>query len=73
MLFYIRCPSCARVLSMRLDEYQEEKDQIMNNPKLNKKQKEIKAAALLTKYGITNICCRIRIIGLIPYHEIVVT
>ena len=73
MLFYVRCPTCARVLSARLDEYQEEKDEIMSNPKLSKKEKEKRGAALLDKYGITNLCCRIRIIGLIPYHEIVVT
>ena len=73
MLNYIRCPSCGKTISYNLDKYQNELSIIRNNPKLTTKEKEIPAAALLNKYGLKRICCRIRIMGLIPYHEIVIT
>lgn len=71
MLFYIRCPSCGRVISKNLDKYNADLDSIRDNPKLGKKEKEQLAAKLLDQYGFTSICCRIRILGLIPYHKII--
>ncbi|UFX99823.1 RNA polymerases subunit N [Megavirus baoshan] len=71
MLIYIKCPTCSRQLSKNLDKYLEELKNIRNNPKYGKKEKEDLGAKLLTKYGYNLICCRIRIMGLIPYHEII--
>ena len=73
MLFYIRCPSCSRMLSYNLDKYYDDIKNILNDPKKNKSQKDKLGSELLIKYGYKNICCRIRIMGLIPYHEIIVT
>jgi DNA-directed RNA polymerase subunit N (RpoN/RPB10) len=73
MLFYIKCPSCSRIIGKNLDKYSIELEAIQNDPILDKKEKEIKASELLDKYGYTEICCRIRIMGLIPYHKIIVT
>jgi len=73
MLFYIRCPSCSRVISFNLDKYYEDIKAILDDPKKSKKQKEDMAAQLLDKYGCVHPCCRIRIMGLIPYHEIIIT
>ena len=72
MLFYVRCPSCSRVIADRVMEWYIGTDKIRNDPQLNKKEKDEKTAELarsLTKH----ICCRMRIMGLIPYHEIVNT
>ncbi|AGC02003.1 DNA-directed RNA polymerase subunit N [Acanthamoeba polyphaga moumouvirus] len=71
MLIYIRCPTCSRVISKNLDSYLEDLENIRNNPKYNKKDKERLGSELLVKYGFTEICCRIRIMGLIPYHKII--
>lgn len=71
MLFYIRCPTCGRVISTNLDKYQAEIDALINNPRKTKKEKDIEGSKLLDKYGFKHICCRIRIMGLIPYHRIV--
>lgn len=71
MLFYIRCPSCGRVISYELDKYYEDLENIANDPKKTSKEKEQLGAQLLVKYGYNNICCRIRIMGLIPYHKII--
>lgn len=71
MLFYIRCPTCSRVISSNLDQYHEDVKAILNDPKKTKKQKEKDYASLLDKYHFKSICCRIRIMGLIPYHEII--
>ena len=63
MLFYLKCPSCSRLLSVDLDLYYQDLENIQNDPTLNRKQKELLAAKLLDKYGYRYICCRIRIMG----------
>ena len=73
MLFYPRCPTCGRVISANLDKYCEDLDQVRSDPNLTKSQREEAAAALLDKYGYRHLCCRERIMGLEPYHEIVET
>lgn len=73
MLFYIRCPSCSRIISYSLDKYHEDLGQILNDNTLSSQERDQKRANLLDKYNIRNICCRIRIMGLIPYHEIILT
>lgn len=73
MLFYIRCPTCGRVISYNLDKYHDDLEAIQQDPRKTKVQKEKMAAQLLDKYGFKSICCRIRIMGLIPYHKIIVT
>lgn len=72
MLFYVRCPSCGEVISYDFDKYTEDVEAIALDPKLKPMEKELARAKLLDKYGITNLCCRIRLIGLIPYHKIIV-
>lgn len=69
MLFYIRCPSCGTVIAENIKEFYAECNVILSNPNLTPKQKEI-AKSKLIKH--TNICCRSRLLGLIPYHEIVI-
>jgi len=73
MLFYIKCPTCSRIISFELSLYEKDLEAIINDPKKSKIQKETECSQLLDKYGYRSICCRIRIMGLIPYHKIVVT
>lgn len=73
MLFYIKCPSCSRIISKNFDKYQDDLDNIRNDPKKTSQQKDAEGALLLDKYGYKNICCRIRIMGCIPYHKIIVS
>lgn len=71
MLFYIKCPSCSRILSYDLDKYHEDMEALLEDPGKTKKQKEEMGAALINKYGFEKYCCRSRILGLIPYHKII--
>lgn len=73
MLFYIKCPSCSRIISYDLDKYHDDLENITNDPKKPKQEKDKLGAELLDKYGFSKnrICCRIRIMGLIPYHKII--
>lgn len=71
MLFYIRCPTCSRVISQDLDKYYEDLENIVNDPKKSMPEKNKLGSQLLIKYGYKHICCRIRIMGLIPYHKII--
>ncbi|XWV26167.1 RNA polymerase subunit N [Tupanvirus soda lake] len=73
MLFYVKCPSCSRIISYDLDKYHDDLENILNDPKKTKRQKDELGSKLLEKYGYKQICCRIRIMGLIPYHKIIVT
>lgn len=73
MLFYIKCPSCSRIISNNLDGFDKETKMIEENPIMTKREKEVAFTKLLKKYGFEEICCVIRIMGKIPYHEIVVT
>lgn len=73
MLFYIKCPSCSRIISTNLDKYHDDLNNIINDPNKKKSQKNDAASKLLDKYNYKHICCRIRIMGLIPYHNIIVT
>ena len=73
MLFYIKCPSCSRVISFNLDKYSQELEALNDDPSKTKHEKENLGSKLLDKYGYKNICCKIRIMGLIPYHKIIVT
>jgi len=72
MLFYIRCPSCGRIIAYQLDQFYNELESIKDNPKLSSKEKIEEASRIFLKYA-SRICCRIRLMGLIPYHQIVIT
>lgn len=71
MLFYVRCPSCARVLSFDLDKYYEDLNAIKNNPKLDKNQKASESSKLIDKYGYKMECCRMRILTQLEFHKII--
>lgn len=73
MVDYVRCPSCARIIAWNREEYDTEYDTIKTDPKLTKKQKEKRHAEILDKYGYRKLCCRIRIMGRIPYHKIIIS
>lgn len=73
MLDYIKCPTCSRIISYDLDKYRGELKNLREDPNKTKKQKEDSVGKLLDKYGFKMICCRGRIMGSIPYHEIIVS
>ena len=71
MLFYIKCPTCSRVISIKLDQYRDKLDAIVNDPNKTKTQKEEESSRLLDEFGYKHMCCRIRIMGMIPAHKII--
>lgn len=71
MIPYIKCPSCSRIISTNLDKYYEDYNNILNDSTKTKKEKERLFSNLLDKFKYKMICCRIRIMGLIPYHDII--
>lgn len=73
MIIYVRCPSCGRVISANLDKYFEDRESISRDSTKKPIEKEKECAKLLDKYGYKNICCRMRIMGAIPAHEIIQT
>lgn len=73
MLFYIRCPGCSRIMSKNLDKFCERMKNIREDPDKTKKEKEIATAKLLDEFGYYMMCCRSKMIGFVPHHEIIVT
>jgi DNA-directed RNA polymerase subunit N (RpoN/RPB10) len=77
MLFYVKCPTCSRIISRNYDKYCKDLDDITNDPKLknNAAERNKQSAALLDKYKIFKMCCRARVIGTgaVPYDKIVQT
>ncbi len=73
MLFYIRCPSCGRVISENLDKFTQERMSILNDPSKTPSQREELDAKLLDKYGYNHIHCRMRVKTQLPYHDIIVS
>ena len=57
MLFYIKCPTCSRIISRNYDKYCKDLDDITNDPKLknNAAERNKQSAALLDKYKIFKI------------------
>lgn len=72
MLVYIKCPTCSNYLTYNFEEYITELKTILNDPKMTPSAKEIARSKLLDKYGYEGQCCRSRILGYVPYHEIIV-
>lgn len=72
MLFYVRCPTCGRVISWEMDKYYEEKERIKHE-KVNHAKKYYPEGQLLDKFGYRIICCRSRVMTTPPYHEIIQT
>ncbi|ADO18582.1 putative DNA-directed RNA polymerase II subunit N [Acanthamoeba castellanii mimivirus] len=73
MLFYVRCPTCGDIISFDYDKYMEDLEEVNNNPKLTKRQKDLERSKLLDKYGYNEICHRQRILCQIPYHKIILS
>lgn len=71
MLIYIRCPTCGRVF-YNMHKYLDERSDIIDNPKLSNKEKEAQHAELVTKYNHKLYCCRVRVMGTIEAHKLIV-
>lgn len=71
MLITIKCFTCSRVISKKLDEYLKDLNNINNDPSLSKQKKEELGAKLRTggKYDFRGICCQGRILGIVEYHN----
>lgn len=70
MLFWIKCPSCSTPVK-NFESYVNELENIFNNKSIKAEEKERLRGKLLDKYGYLNICCRIRIIGFVPFYKII--
>lgn len=70
MLLWIRCPSCSTVFS-EFDKYVNELEILFNDRNIKPEDKELMRGELMDKYGYVNICCRIRVIGYVPFHKII--
>ena len=73
MLIYIRCPTCGVVIAKNFHLYSAELDNIRNDFTTSSQQKRDLHVKLLEKYEYKNLCCRMRILGTIEAHKIVVT
>ena len=72
MPLYLDCPTCGTNLAKKQIPYEEDFRKICNNPKLTEEKKGVLKSALLDKYSITNICCRMRFLTYVDESDLLV-
>ena len=70
MSFYVRCPTCFRILTENKAVQEEEREAILTDPQLDEEQKNLKLAEWLDRHGHKRFCCRMRVRCEIPLHQI---
>ncbi len=58
MDFYIRCPNNRRVIAHKVEYFDHELKNIINNSKLSDREKEQKKAELINSLGFEDQCCK---------------
>jgi len=59
-MLYQTCPSCGFFLGNLLKKFEDEKEKICNDPKLNTYQVEEKIQKLIMSLKLRRYCCRMR-------------
>ena len=62
-MLYMTCPTCGTFIGLKTEQYEKEKSNICSNPKLNKKEKELKISTVLKSLGLRRMCCRMRMMS----------
>lgn len=67
-MLYITCPTCGYFLGQKVIKYENDKDNICNNPSLTEKQKEEELTKVVLGLKLRRYCCKMR---LMTYKDIV--
>ena len=60
-MLYSTCPTCGYLLAQKIVKYENEKQQICDNPKLKQHEKDEEISKLLLSLKLRRYCCQMRI------------
>ena len=60
-MIYASCPTCGFLLASKAEEYEKKKNEICQNPKLDKEQQGEEIQKLIQGLGIRRYCCKMRL------------
>ena len=66
------CPTCGFLLASKAIEYEKEKKEICQNPKLSKEEQEKEIQKLIQGLGLRRYCCRMRLFTCLDIVEDIV-
>nr|QFG73971.1 MAG: hypothetical protein [Megaviridae environmental sample] len=69
-MIYPRCPTCGSLLADIQIQWEQRLEIIINNPNITEDEKAAKRTALLDDLGITEYCCRMRVLGAVDLFAI---
>jgi len=61
-MIYLTCPTCGFFLGSKVNEFEEGKHRICNNPQLSEEQQAEEISKLVKSLNIRRYCCRMRLI-----------
>lgn len=67
-MLYITCPTCGYFLGQKTIEYEQKRDEICNNSKLNREEREEQLSKLLLSLKLPRYCCNMR---MMTYKDLV--
>jgi len=70
-MLYYRCPTCRTILANKQLLFEKGLKDIIENEKMNDKEKDIEKQEILNKLHVKNICCRMRMLTYVRKIEIV--
>lgn len=70
-MLYLKCPTCKELLGNRQLIYEELYDQLLLNPDLSEKEKDLKKQELVNSLGLKLYCCKVRMITYIRLIDII--
>ncbi len=71
-MLYPVCPTCQFLLADKQIPYEEGYQKIINNDKINNKQKQEVIEKLLNDLGLIRYCCRMRVISFIDQSKLII-
>lgn len=71
-MLYPKCPTCGFLLADKEQTYYSELDKIMTDESKTFDEKEVARGKLMTRLGITKMCCRMRVMGDVRLEKLLV-
>ena len=71
-MLYANCPTCGYCLASIQPKFEEEKENICNNPKTTEEEKEKLVTDLVNSKNLRRYCCKMRLLTYINQAELIV-
>ena len=62
-MLYSSCPTCGTFIGIKIHKFEQDKDKICNNPKLDEETRSLEIKKLITSLKFRRYCCNMRIMS----------